>query len=300
MRSLHLVVSNPPYVTSGDMASLAPDIRLFEPVMALEAGPDGLAVIRRLLPEAARVLRPGGSLLLEVGDGQAEAVAGLAEQAGFSAVSVRKDMSQKDRMVEATLPGATVSAVGDLDAADKAALAGALDAGAVIGVPTDTVYGLAAKWDSRVGVAALFAAKGRSPEQPVAVLFPSVDAVKAALPDLEPAAARVLEALLPGPFTFVVATTVPRPALVGTADSLGVRVPDRPELLALMSSLAMPFAATSANLSGEQDAAGLAEVDPAVLSHCSVAFAGTGPGLRPWVRPRRWSISVPWLREAPP
>jgi L-threonylcarbamoyladenylate synthase len=139
------------------------------------------------------------------------------------------------------------------------------------------VYGLAAKWDSRVGVAALFAAKGRSPEQPVAVLFPSVEAVKSALPDLEPAAARVLDALLPGPFTFVVATAVPRPVLVGTADSLGVRVPDRPELLGLMTSLAMPLAATSANRSGGKDATGLADVDPAVLSHCSVAFAAA-PG----------------------
>jgi release factor glutamine methyltransferase len=275
--SLHLVVSNPPYVASGDMASLAPDIRMFEPETALEAGPDGLAVIRRLLPEAARALRPGGSLLLEVGDGQAEAVAGLAVEAGFSAVSVRKDMSQKDRIVGATLPGATVRGLEHVDGADRAALAGALDAGAVIGVPTDTVYGLAAKWDSRVGVAALFAAKGRSPEQPVAVLFPSVEAVKSALPDLEPAAARVLDALLPGPFTFVVATAVPRPVLVGTADSLGVRVPDRPELLGLMTSLAMPLAATSANRSGGKDATGLADVDPAVLSHCSVAFAAA-PG----------------------
>lgn len=276
--SLHLVVSNPPYVTSGDMASLAPDIRMFEPETALEAGPDGLAVIRRLLPEVARALRPGGSLLLEVGDGQAEAVVGLALEAGFSTATVRKDMSQKDRIVGATLPGATVRAVGDLDAADKAALAGALDAGAVIGVPTDTVYGLAARWDSRVGVAALFAAKGRPPDQPVAVLFPSVEAVKAALPDLEPAAAIVLEALLPGPFTFVVTTTVPRPALVGTADSLGIRVPERPELLGLMTSMAMPLAATSANRSGGKDAAGLADVDPAVLSHCSVAFAGVPGG----------------------
>ncbi len=220
------------------------------------------------------MLRPGGSLLLEVGDGQAEAVAVLAEQAGFCAVSVRKDMSQKSRIVGATIPGATVRALGELDVADKAALVGALDAGAVIGVPTDTVYGLGARWDSRVGVAALFAAKGRSPEQPVAVLFPSVEAVKSALPDLEPAAARVLEALLPGPFTFVVTTTVPRPALVGTADSLGVRVPDLPGLLGLMTSLAMPLAATSANITGENDAVGLAEVDAAVLSHCSVAFAG--------------------------
>ena len=104
--SLHLVVSNPPYVASGDLATLAPDVRSFEPVAALEAGPDGLDVMRRLLPEAARALRPGGSVLLEVGDRQAPAVEALAREVGFAAVSVHKDLSGKDRIVEATLPGA--------------------------------------------------------------------------------------------------------------------------------------------------------------------------------------------------
>jgi release factor glutamine methyltransferase len=286
-KSLHLVVSNPPYVTSADLALLAPDIRLFEPASALDAGPDGLDVIRRLLPQAARALRPGGSVLLEVGDGQARVVAGLACDAGFALVTVRKDLSQKDRIVEATLPGAFIAVPADLDAAELAALEKALDAGAVIGVPTDTVYGLAARWDSPAGVRALFAAKGRSPEQPVAVLFSSVGAVKAALPDLEDAPARVMEALLPGPYTFVVATTVPRPALVGTADSLGVRVPDHPALLGLLRSLRAPLAATSANLTGGRDAPNLAAVDPRVLAHCSVAFAepGTVSGASPTMEP---------------
>ncbi len=274
----HLVISNPPYVTSGDMDALAPDIRLFEPVSALEAGPDGLAVLRRLLPQAARALRPGGSVLVEVGDQQAGAVAGLAREAGFTLVAAHKDLSQKDRIVEATLPGAISLAPSDLDESSLAMLTAALDAGAVIGVPTDTVYGLAARWDSQAGVRRLFASKGRPPEQPVAALFSSVDAVREALPDLEPAASRVLEALLPGPFTFVVATTVPRPTNVGTADSLGVRVPDCPTLLALLRALGMPLAATSANRSGKEDAVTLADVDPAVLAHCSVAFAAPGDG----------------------
>ncbi len=81
-------------------------MRDFEPVAALEAGADGLDVIRRLLPEAARALRPGGSVLLEVGDGQAPAVEGLARDAGFEVVSVYRDLSGKERIVEATLPGA--------------------------------------------------------------------------------------------------------------------------------------------------------------------------------------------------
>jgi release factor glutamine methyltransferase len=281
--SLHLVVCNPPYVASGDIAALAPDIRLFEPSSALGAGPDGLAVFRRLLPQAARALQPGGSVLLEVGNGQAAAVTGLAREAGFCLVKVHKDLSQKDRIVEATLPGAFSSTPAGLGAEQMAALTVALDAGAVIGVPTDTVYGLGARWDSQAGVRRIFLAKGRSSEQPVAVLFPSVDAVKKALPDLQASAARVLEALLPGPFTFVVATSVLRPALVGTADSLGVRVPDDPALLELLGYLRTPLAATSANLSGRKDAATLADVDPTVLSHCSIAFAVPGvtpsPGL---------------------
>jgi release factor glutamine methyltransferase len=276
--SLHLVVSNPPYVTSADLAGLAPDIRLFEPVSALDAGPDGLTVIRRLLPEAARALRPGGTVLLEIGAGQAAAVEELARAAGFITVAVRKDLSGKERILEATLPGAFSLAPGDLGEQGLAALARALEAGAIIGVPTDTVYGVAARWDSPAGVRALFAAKGRPPEQPVAVLFASAKEVERALPDLEPSAAKVIEALFPGPFTFVVATAVSRVPLVGTEDSLGVRVAAHPRLLGLIRSLGTALAATSANRSGEKDAATLADVDPVVLAHCSVAFVGPAEG----------------------
>lgn len=277
--SLHLVVSNPPYVTTGELAGLSPDIRLFEPVSALDGGRDGLDVIRRLVGEAAQALRPGGSLLLEVGDRQAEAVVGLARDAGFALVQVHRDLSQKERVVEATLPGALVvdpTALGD---SELAALDKALRAGGIIGIPTDTVYGIAARWDSKEGVRALFAAKGRLPEQPVAVVFPSVESARQALPDLDDASSEVLAALLPGPYTFVVATRVARPVLVGTADSLGVRVPDHPGVLGLLRSLDTPLAATSANPAGGSDAPTLDEVDPAVLSHCSVVFVEMGEPL---------------------
>jgi release factor glutamine methyltransferase len=274
--SLHLVVSNPPYVTSGDYETLAPDVRLFEPAGALDAGPDGLDVIRRLLPEAARALRPGGTVVLEVGYDQAQAVVDLAREAGFVLTAVHRDLSGKDRTVEATLPGTHVmpAAAG---AEDLARLRDALAAGAIIGVPTDTVYGLAALWDCAPGVRRLFAAKGRPRQQPVQVLFPSVDAITGALPDLAPVAGKVLTGLLPGPYTFIVATAVPRPDLVGTPDSLGVRVPDHPPVLALLRLLGVPLAATSANVSGRPDVRTLAEVDPEVLAHCSTAFESSSP-----------------------
>ena len=275
--ALDLVVSNPPYVRSLDIPTLEPEVAHFEPRAALDGGPEGLDVYRRLVPEAARVLRPGGTLLLEVGADQAGAVSLLAEQAGFALVSVHKDLSRKDRMVEATLPGAPALAPDDLAIAAVGALRTALDAGAVIGLPTDTVYGLGARWDLAAGIRRLFAAKQRPPEQPVAVLFASLDMVRMALPDLAPTAAAVLAAMLPGPYTFVVATSVPRPDRVGTAESLGIRIPDHPDVLRLLTILEMPLAATSANLTGRADAATYHEVDPAVLAHCSVAVVPSVP-----------------------
>jgi L-threonylcarbamoyladenylate synthase len=134
------------------------------------------------------------------------------------------------------------------------------------------VYGLAADWQSARGIRGLFAAKGREGERPVAVLFSSVEEVLLSLPDLEAEAVRVLQALLPGPFTFVVQTRVPRPPLVGTEESLGIRVPAHPGLLSLLSALGVPLAATSANLSGRPDPAALSEVDPEVLAHCCAAI----------------------------
>jgi tRNA threonylcarbamoyl adenosine modification protein (Sua5/YciO/YrdC/YwlC family) len=248
-------------------------VRSFEPQAALRGGLDGLDVYRCLLPEAARVLLPGGILLVEVGYQQAAAVSEIARAAGFALVSTRRDLSGKDRLVAATLAGAPVCDPQALDAASLEALSRALEAGAMIGLPTDTVYGLAARWDSGPGVRRLFAAKGRDFAQPVAVVFPSVEALAEALPDVENSTRRVLEALLPGPYTFVVSTTAPRPALVGTEDSLGVRVPDHPALLEFLTRLGTGVAATSANLTGEREAATLADVDPVLLAHCSLALS---------------------------
>ena len=62
-----LIVSNPPYVPEGDRATLQPEVRDYEPAEALFAGPDGLDVIRRLIPAAAQRLKPGGYLVFEIG-----------------------------------------------------------------------------------------------------------------------------------------------------------------------------------------------------------------------------------------
>ncbi|HEV8540475.1 MAG TPA: peptide chain release factor N(5)-glutamine methyltransferase [Nitrospiraceae bacterium] len=79
---LAAIVSNPPYIPDDEWDDLPPEVRLFEPRMALAGGADGLTMHRRLLAESKEFLMPGGRLVLEVGQGQAAACLGMAEAAG--------------------------------------------------------------------------------------------------------------------------------------------------------------------------------------------------------------------------
>jgi release factor glutamine methyltransferase len=101
-QSCDLVVSNPPYITRAELRELPEDVRAFEPLRALDGGDDGLDVIRRLIAEAMRCLRPGGGLLFEIGYRQGPAAAALCEAAGLREVSVRRDLAGLDRVVVAT------------------------------------------------------------------------------------------------------------------------------------------------------------------------------------------------------
>jgi release factor glutamine methyltransferase len=94
-----LVVSNPPYVPERDRETLQREVREFEPEAALFAGGDGLAVYRRLIPEAGRLLRPGGWLVMELGDGGAQPVRHLL--AGWDAVALCPDLAGTPRVVSA-------------------------------------------------------------------------------------------------------------------------------------------------------------------------------------------------------
>jgi release factor glutamine methyltransferase len=77
-RSVDIVVSNPPYVPLNDRASIQREVRDWEPSLALYGGPSGTDIYARLIPEAKRVLKPGGIIALEIGFGQSEAIAALA------------------------------------------------------------------------------------------------------------------------------------------------------------------------------------------------------------------------------
>jgi len=87
-----LVVSNPPYVATDALAHLAPEVG-HEPRLALDGGPDGLMAYRAIAADIARVLRPGGALVLEVGIGQASPVAALLAAAGLTPDKPRADLA---------------------------------------------------------------------------------------------------------------------------------------------------------------------------------------------------------------
>ncbi len=97
---LDAVVSNPPYIPDGDHAGLDPEVRDFEPRIALTSGPDGLDAVRRLVVEASGRAIP--RIALEIGQGQAEATAAILKEAGYSEVEIVDDLAGIGRVVAGT------------------------------------------------------------------------------------------------------------------------------------------------------------------------------------------------------
>jgi release factor glutamine methyltransferase len=95
-----LIVANLPYIPAGDIAGLAPEVRA-EPLRALDGGPDGLALVRRLVAAAPALLAPGGAIALEIGIEQAQQTAELCAAAGLTDVRVRRDLGAVERVVSA-------------------------------------------------------------------------------------------------------------------------------------------------------------------------------------------------------
>lgn len=94
-----IIVSNPPYIQTGVIGGLMDEVRLHEPLSALDGGEDGLVFYRKILEGCGKHLVRGGSLYFEIGYDQGEAVKGLMEKYGFSQVRVVKDLAGLDRVV---------------------------------------------------------------------------------------------------------------------------------------------------------------------------------------------------------
>jgi release factor glutamine methyltransferase len=100
-----LILSNPPYIAASEMAALAPEVRDWEPHLALTPGGDGLDAYRMIARGAGARLMPGGRLMVEIGPAQGAAVAALFVAAGLEQVRILPDMDGRDRVVAAVRPG---------------------------------------------------------------------------------------------------------------------------------------------------------------------------------------------------
>jgi release factor glutamine methyltransferase len=101
-----LVVSNPPYIARRDIATLAPEVRDHDPPHALDGGPDGLAAYRSIAADAARLLGPGGTLVVEIGAGQQRDVERTLTEGGLAIHAVRHDLSGVARAIAAVCAAA--------------------------------------------------------------------------------------------------------------------------------------------------------------------------------------------------
>jgi release factor glutamine methyltransferase len=92
-----LIVSNPPYVRSADIATLAPEVRDYDPRAALDGGPDGLLAYRAIAADLRRLAAPDGIAILEIGFDQAESAADCLREAGWGSIAVRRDLENQPR-----------------------------------------------------------------------------------------------------------------------------------------------------------------------------------------------------------
>ena len=147
----------------------------------------------------------------------------------------------------------------------------ALSAGESVLLPTDTVYGLVCSAARDDYVARMYRLKGRDALQPTALLAASVDALYASVPELQSLAGKIIDELLPGPYTLVLSNPARRfPWLTGTrTDAIGIRVPELPDPSARVLQAVRCVAATSANEPGEPSPATLDAVPERLRRGCA-------------------------------
>ncbi len=179
-----------------------------------------------------------------------------------------------------------------------AAAADAVRAGRVVGLPTDTVYGIGVDPLQEEAVATLFEIKGRPSGRPIGVLVSSFERA-AELGLIEGAAVGLARAHWPGALTLVVRPRVVLPDWVGDnqTQTVGIRVPDHPIALELLEE-AGPMSVTSANLTGQPDARTDAEAR-AVFGDRVHYLTGTSPGGAPSTVVDATGVSLVVLRQGP-
>ena len=100
-----LIISNPPYISTAEIATLSPEVREHDPIMALEGGMSGTAPYAEIIQQAPRFLKPGGMLMVEIGWTQRDNITALFQQAGFTDIFCGQDLGARDRFVQGLYNG---------------------------------------------------------------------------------------------------------------------------------------------------------------------------------------------------
>ena len=98
-KTFNLIISNPPYIPTGEISSLQPEVRDYDPRLALDGGADGLDFYRRIAEQASPFLKPGGKIMLEFGDGQATAIREIFESQKWIVEAIVEDYTQRSRII---------------------------------------------------------------------------------------------------------------------------------------------------------------------------------------------------------
>lgn len=163
-----------------------------------------------------------------------------------------------------------LSIADDYDTAKEAAKA-IISSGGVLVYPTDTLYGLGCDATSKEAVEKIYSIKKREGKKPLSILVSDFGMVKKYC-DVPPAHSKILHELLPGPYTFILSLREKLP--VSDTLQAGVRVPEHMFMRQVAKELGVPIVTTSANVSGEKDAAELAGVNPEIAAAADLLLDG--------------------------
>lgn len=177
----------------------------------------------------------------------------------------------------------------------------ALERGALVAIPTDTVYGIAARLDREGALRRLYAAKGRPAEKAIPVLVSDADLLDHLARDLPPGAEEFAARFWPGPLTIVLPRGAAIPDLVtGGGDTVGLRMPAHPFALELLEACGGALAVTSANRSGAPSLSDPAAVEAALGGAVElIVDSGATPGSRPSTVIALTAAGPAVLREGP-
>lgn len=273
--TLDAVVANPPYVAASE--ALAPSVEGFEPALALRAGPRGDEALTHIAHHARSWLTPGGTLVLECGHTQADALAEHATALGYDDVRQLTDTAGLGRGVVAQRPPDDPSASELRRAAEELTASGFLVA------PTDTVCGVLGRWDDLAAVRKVFEAKQRPPQMSVPVFVSGV-AQAAELIELDEQSLTLARRFWPGALT-VVGRAVDRrragrPYGSPQDGTLAVRVPDAGWIRWLAGEVG-PLTGTSANVHGSHTPSSADEAARSLAIEPSMVVAGDAPSSQP-------------------